>query len=429
MRYSSHYYSLVTIASPHMGVTHDTSALFDTGVYLLRKIGRSKVMDELSLQDDPKITNSLLYAMCVGWNSEIKEHVSPRVCENINIIMDAINRVLEEERENQKAKRVGNGGNELQYREHHEHLALTVIHMCIHYLKYKTISGHPYMWDDALHLVGTRMRDKRRSKKKKKQKKKKAQAELVQGSRFSEKPSGSGHVQVENVLNALYRGSASPADAFSDDESSEVSSEADTSTVDDTLSEQSSSRTGSRSLAASQRSSSPQARTSERSIGSSVSTTQQLPFVQEEQKAFLNPFSLHSGATSTQTPDDTSACMETLRKEGFWNGAEGCLLRQFEHVWVIGSEQDKYSPFYSCLATLPELSYEHPGRCETLARMLEGFWHGVDMRRVCRFSAEFELSNRVSVNSMLGREAHLQYCENEKAAHWLAVMIGKMLYD
>eukprot|EP01138_Halocafeteria_seosinensis_P008560 gb/GECG01008749.1/.p1 GENE.gb/GECG01008749.1/~~gb/GECG01008749.1/.p1 ORF type:complete len:958 (+),score=105.84 gb/GECG01008749.1/:1-2874(+) len=432
MQYVSHFHSLVTIASPHLGVTHDTSALFDTGVYLMRKLGRSKVMDELSLQDDNRISNSLLYAMCVGWSSSIKASISPRVADNINIMQDAISRMMEEERETRGwAKHSLSEDNDeeaIVYHDHHEQLVLGVVHMCIQYLKYNTVAGHPHMWDDALHFLGTYVRSRSARKKKSKTRGKPPRHQRPPGK------SSNSQVQVDNVyLNVLSRLSSTAPEAFSDDESSEEEEEV----IDDSVSDNSypaQAQPEWKIRKSTGRLVSPSAR-SQTSSSSSISASGQKtngsppPPLEEDQTSFLNPFNLHSGDRKVITPDAESNCMEALKKEGYWNGSEGCLLRHFEHVWLVGSEQDKYSPFYSCLACLPELSIGSPGRCENIARMLEGFWHGVDMRRVCRFVASFELSNRVSMNSVLGREAHLQYCENEKAAQWLAVMIGKMMYE
>jgi hypothetical protein len=55
--------------------------------------------------------------------------------------------------------------------------------------------------------------------------------------------------------------------------------------------------------------------------------------------------------------------------------------------------------------------------------LLEGFWEGVDMRRVVRISTTFQLSNKLSVNSVIGREAHINFVESKEVAVWLALTL------
>lgn len=128
-----------------------------------------------------------------------------------------------------------------------------------------------------------------------------------------------------------------------------------------------------------------------------------------------------SGSASAAPSAHHAAVSAQLHQSNMWAGATGTMLRYFQRIVLVGSPQDRYVPLHSTLAQLPIDGRADP----TLAAMLDGFWEGVDMRKVRRCTVQWTIPRKkVSVDSMIGREAHLAFLESRAFVTWVMAVLS-----
>ena len=145
--------------------------------------------------------------------------------------------------------------------------------------------------------------------------------------------------------------------------------------------------------------------------------------------------------------------------DNFWQDwvTNGGLLKLFERVVLVGSLQDGYTPHHSCRGeSCASHARDSSPQGEVYGTMLQGFWSEVSPKNVTKIEVSFPVSplgerergwgrghttlcepcvvcvvscgrccaqgigSKISVNSMLGREAHLAFLDSQH----LAVMFG-----
>lgn len=119
--------------------------------------------------------------------------------------------------------------------------------------------------------------------------------------------------------------------------------------------------------------------------------------------------------TDSATLDDTFLYRlsedNPLAVAGGGTGVAGGL-RWFEHVFLFGSQQDRYVPFHStrvelCKEAIADVSV----RGRVYERMVVNVLRGMDGVSVKRFDVGF-VSRRKSLDTLIGRAAHIYFLDN-----------------
>jgi poly(3-hydroxyalkanoate) synthetase len=73
--YSSKFYTFISLSSPHLGYMYNSSKLFDTGMWFLKKWKKSKSLAQLSMTDCTNVEESCLFRLSsapgLAWFSNI----------------------------------------------------------------------------------------------------------------------------------------------------------------------------------------------------------------------------------------------------------------------------------------------------------------------------------------------------------------------
>lgn len=99
--------------------------------------------------------------------------------------------------------------------------------------------------------------------------------------------------------------------------------------------------------------------------------------------------------------------------------SNGHFLAQFDSIVMVGSQQDGYTPHHSHrVEVCPAAQRDSSSRSRAYHHMVQSFWDGVDMARVMKLEVSFPgvRQTRVTVNSILGREAHLAFLDSMQFA-------------
>ena len=119
--------------------------------------------------------------------------------------------------------------------------------------------------------------------------------------------------------------------------------------------------------------------------------------------------------TDSATLDDTFLYRlsedNPLAVAGGGTGVAGGL-RWFEHVFLFGSQQDRYVPFHStrmelCREAVSDVSV----RGRVYERMVCNVLRGMEGVSVKRFDVNF-VSRRKSLDTLIGRAAHIYFLDN-----------------
>lgn len=69
--YKDKFCTLMTLGSPHLGYMYNSSKLFETGMWFMRKWNKSLSLTQLAMQDDPVFERTLLFRLSempgLGW--------------------------------------------------------------------------------------------------------------------------------------------------------------------------------------------------------------------------------------------------------------------------------------------------------------------------------------------------------------------------
>ena len=57
-------YTYVSVSGPHLGYLYSSNSLFNSGLWLLKKIKGTQCIHQLTFTDDPDLQNTFLYGLC-----------------------------------------------------------------------------------------------------------------------------------------------------------------------------------------------------------------------------------------------------------------------------------------------------------------------------------------------------------------------------
>ena len=374
--HAQHLHAFITLASPHLGMAHGNTALFDAGVFFVRKWRRSVALEQLSLQDEQVRAACLLRLLSSGWNTTSEEEVANRDSllalitsgkrgQHLRPLLGAVTAAAR--RSSANARRTG---------------AITAG------LSMFAAAAAPAMLRKPGRTIKVGRSSASNMSLNTQELDLAAQAAAGAEAETSDvaegAASGEGDSPVEGTTEGVEDAAlAGVADA--------VPLPADTDT--------------------------PHSVPAGEVEGGAETPT---PPASDMQAVPPHPQPTHGEAALYATPT-----YQALAAAGLWCGPEGAMLRHFKHILLVGSPQDKYTPFHSCRCELLAGAREDPEVWGDLPSLLEGVWEGVDMRRVSRLSATFKLSERaLSMDAVIGREAHLAFLESRDAAAWLALALA-----
>ena len=107
----------------------------------------------------------------------------------------------------------------------------------------------------------------------------------------------------------------------------------------------------------------------------------------------------------------------------------GALLARFAHVVLLSSDQDLYAPEPSVAVQWADAPLRDAAHGPAHGEMVRAFWAGVRPERVVRWSVAFHgldslAQGRLSLEGLVGRQAHLAMLESEALAHALALRLA-----
>lgn len=62
--YLRHLYTYVSISGPHLGYLYSSNSLFNSGMWLLKKLKGTQCIHQLTFTDDPDLRNTFFYKLC-----------------------------------------------------------------------------------------------------------------------------------------------------------------------------------------------------------------------------------------------------------------------------------------------------------------------------------------------------------------------------
>ncbi|KAJ0250635.1 putative serine esterase family protein [Hirschfeldia incana] len=62
--YRKYLYTYVSLSGPHLGYLYSSNSLFNSGLWLLKKLKSTQVIHQLTLTDDPDLQNTFFYKLC-----------------------------------------------------------------------------------------------------------------------------------------------------------------------------------------------------------------------------------------------------------------------------------------------------------------------------------------------------------------------------
>ena len=118
-----------------------------------------------------------------------------------------------------------------------------------------------------------------------------------------------------------------------------------------------------------------------------------------------------------------------LRAAGLDAAPNGAHLARFAHVVLLSSEQDLYAPEPSVAVQWADAPLRDAAHGPAHGEMVRAFWAGVRPERVVRWSVSFHgldslAAGRLSLEGLVGRQAHLAMLESEALAHALALRLA-----
>ena len=94
-------------------------------------------------------------------------------------------------------------------------------------------------------------------------------------------------------------------------------------------------------------------------------------------------------------------------------------LNCFKHVVLVASHQDHYAPFESVRVEISPRAATDPVRGRAYVEMATRILESVSPAQVCRLDVSFKVAQK-TLNSLIGRTAHIEFLENEGFLRLLA---------
>ncbi len=451
-KHAAKLHSLITIATPHLGLAHGTSTLFDTGVFFIRKWRRSAALEQLSMQDETHRAACLLHLLSSGWSSSTSEEEASRddlvsmltghSSASSGAVATAVSAAARQSAS--AARRAG---------------AISAG------LAMFACQAAPHLQRHAGRVIQAGRSDGATRPS--------AIAGGAGDSSAQEVPSPDPDTVASEMLEALEAGEGGDTASLDGSDGSQGSDVLEAEQHDaaadvahaqaqaqrpgaDGQEEQGVLASGAASLglgsvaaapdgvpldapeddvppsAGASRPSTPPAQP-DGAAGTSASpapagNATPSPGAARGSSTSHSAHGLQALPTRQESALYNSATYAELAEAGMWGGPEGAMLRHLKHIVLVGSPQDKYIPFHSCRCELFAGAENDDSAWRDLSRQLEGFWEGVDMRRVVRLGASFCLANKgLSMDSVIGREAHIAFLESRSTAAWLAFFLAPVL--
>jgi hypothetical protein len=87
-------------------------------------------------------------------------------------------------------------------------------------------------------------------------------------------------------------------------------------------------------------------------------------------------------------------------------------LSWFKHVVLVSSYQDQYAPFESARVEVSPRAATDPMNGKAYIEMADRILGTLSPTQLCRLDVSFKISGK-SLDSLIGRTAHIQFLENE----------------
>jgi hypothetical protein len=75
--YRKYFHTYISLSGPHLGYLYSSNSLFNSGLWLLKKLKSTQVIHQLTLTDDPDLQNTFFYKLC---KVEKDVNISSRSC-------------------------------------------------------------------------------------------------------------------------------------------------------------------------------------------------------------------------------------------------------------------------------------------------------------------------------------------------------------
>lgn len=62
--YRKYLHTYLSLSGPHLGYLYSSNSLFNSGLWLLKKLKSTQVIHQLTLTDDPDLQNTFFYKLC-----------------------------------------------------------------------------------------------------------------------------------------------------------------------------------------------------------------------------------------------------------------------------------------------------------------------------------------------------------------------------
>jgi hypothetical protein len=62
--YRKYFHTYISLSGPHLGYLYSSNSLFNSGLWLLKKLKSTQVIHQLTLTDDPDLQNTFFYKLC-----------------------------------------------------------------------------------------------------------------------------------------------------------------------------------------------------------------------------------------------------------------------------------------------------------------------------------------------------------------------------
>lgn len=62
--YRKFLHTYLSLSGPHLGYLYSTNSLFNSGLWLLKKLKSTQVIHQLTLTDDPDLRHTFFYKLC-----------------------------------------------------------------------------------------------------------------------------------------------------------------------------------------------------------------------------------------------------------------------------------------------------------------------------------------------------------------------------
>lgn len=135
---------------------------------------------------------------------------------------------------------------------------------------------------------------------------------------------------------------------------------------------------------------------------------------------------------STGSSPTEITTLQTLRKYKLLNISNGMLLDHFQKILLFASPQDSYAPYASCMAQICDEALHDKKHGNVYTEMVQAFYSGITLDKIRKVSVKFSQPRKglnLSMDSLIGREAHVSFLDNEQMASFISLGLDNELWD